>query len=680
MSDLRAFYGPNAAYVQDLYERYLVDPEKVDPATRAAFANFNPILPSGPRATAATVTAAPDTPPAFSVTAVVGAAGLTQAIREFGHLAVGLDPLGTDPPGAPELDPAFHGVSAADLQAMPAAAIPSPAAAGAVTASEVIDRLCEIYTTGIGYDFDQVQIAAERAWLRDVVETGTHCVRLSREQKCAVLDRLTEVEGFEKFLHQTYLGQKRFSIEGTDTLVPMLDAIVHEAAVAGVREVVIGMAHRGRLNVLTHVVGKPYAAVLAAFEGSKAKAFSPDKDDAVSGDVKYHLGARLAETADGRTVEVPLVLAPNPSHLEFVNPVVEGMARASQDDRSAAGIPPRNPLGSMPILLHGDAAFPGQGIVAETLNLSGLPGYTVGGTIHIIVNNQIGFTTDIGDARSTLYAGDLAKGFEIPVVHVNADDPEACLTATNLAMAYRHRFGKDFLIDLVGYRRWGHNEGDEPTFTQPRMYAAIAGHPTVRQIWADRLVAEGVVTPNEPAAMLDTVLGELAAIRKSLGEVAAPSPTEEPARRGDRRAVETALPLETLRRYHDAIHALPEGHAPSPKLLRQWQRRQGVPELADGKVDWAHAETLAFAAILADGVPIRLTGQDAERGTFSQRHLVLHDAATGARHVPLQAMPDARSCSGEEANGLRSRLFGVIRMSGRGSSLRRAAWRRRRWK
>ena len=643
MSDLRAFYGPNAAYVQDLYERYLADPEAVDPETRAAFAGFNPLLPSGPVATAQRVTAAPDAPPAFSVTAVVGAAGLTQALREFGHLAVGLDPLGTDPPGAPELDPAFHGLTEADLQAMPASAIPSPAAAGATTAAEVIGRLREIYTTGIGYDFDQVQIAAERAWLRDVVETGSCSVRLSREQKCAVLDRLTEVEGFEKFLHQTYLGQKRFSIEGTDTLVPMLDAIVHEAAVEGVREVVIGMAHRGRLNVLTHVLGKSYAAILAAFEGSKAKAFSADKDDAVSGDVKYHLGARLAEAADGRTVEVPLVLAPNPSHLEFVNPVVEGMARASQDARSAPGAPTRDALGSMPILLHGDAAFPGQGIVAETLNLSGLPGYTVNGTIHIIVNNQIGFTTDIGDSRSTLYAGDLAKGFEIPVVHVNADDPEACLTAATLAMAYRQRFGKDFLIDLVGYRRWGHNEGDEPTFTQPRMYAAITRQPTVRQIWADRLVAEGVVGPDEPAVMLDKVLGELASIRRSLGEAPTNGHAEETTRRGDRREVETAVPLETLGRYHDAIHALPEGHKPSPKLLRQWERRQGIPDLPDGKVDWAHAETLAFASILADGVPIRLTGQDAERGTFSQRHLVLHDAATGTRHLPLQALPDAKA-------------------------------------
>ena len=645
MSDLRAFYGPNAAYVLDLYERYLADPEAVDPETRAAFVDFNPALPSGPVATAATVTAAPNAALAstFSVTAVVGAAGLTQAIREFGHLAVRLDPLGSDPPGAPELDPAFHGLSEADLRAMPASAIPSPAAGGAATAAEVIGLLREIYTTGIGYDFDQVQIAAERAWLRDVVETGIHCVRLSREQKRAVLDRLTEVEGFEKFLHQTYLGQKRFSIEGTDTLVPMLDAIVHEAAAEGVREVIIGMAHRGRLNVLTHVLGKPYAAVLAAFEGNKAKAFSPDKDDAVSGDVKYHLGARLAETADGRTVEVPLVLAPNPSHLEFVNPVVEGMVRASQDDRTEPGVPTRDPLGSMPILLHGDAAFPGQGIVAETLNLSGLPGYTVGGTIHIIVNNQIGFTTDIGDSRSTLYAGDLAKGFEIPVVHVNADDPEACLTAANLAMAYRQRFGKDFLIDLVGYRRWGHNEGDEPTFTQPRMYATVTRHPTVRQIWGDRLVAEGVVGPDEPAAILAKVLGDLAGIRTSLGEAPSNGHAEEAVRRGDRREVETALPLDTLRRYHDAIHALPEGYKPSPKLLRQWERRQGVPDLADGRVDWAHAETLALAAILADGVPIRLTGQDAERGTFSQRHLVLHDAATGARHVPLQALPDAKA-------------------------------------
>ena len=275
---------------------------------------------------------------------------------------------------------------------------------------------------------------------------GYYTANLQPEEQQQLLRRLTDVEAFERFLHQTYLGQKRFSIEGTDALVPMLDTIIHDAAGDGVREVILGSAHRGRLNVLAHVLGKPYAAIIAAFEGGKARsATAPSEsssDDGVTGDVKYHLGAKLAQTADGALVEVPLVLAPNPSHLEFVDPVVEGMVRATQDQRTQPGPPPQDRNRSLAILLHGDAAFPGQGIVAETLNLSGLPGYSTGGTIHIIVNNQVGFTTDTRDSRSTLYAGDLAKGFEIPVVHVNADDPLSCLSVARLATAYRQRFGK----------------------------------------------------------------------------------------------------------------------------------------------------------------------------------------------------------------------------------------------
>ncbi len=646
MSDLSAFYGPNAGYVLELYDRYRDDPAAVDPETRAFFAEFSPPSPNGATATA---TAPATSPPATAtqVRDVVAAAGLTRSIREFGHLAVQLDPLGGTPHGAPELEPGWHGISEDDLRALPAEAVPSPAAEGAANAAEAIERLRAIYSGASGYDFDHVQIAEERAWLGDAVECGRVAQELDAAVKRKLLARLTEVEGFERFLHQTYLGQKRFSIEGTDTLVPMLDEIVHDAAAGGTREVVLGMAHRGRLNVLTHVLGKPYAAILAAFEGGKRRAetaASDSSDDGITGDVKYHLGARLARTDDGKVVEVPLVLAPNPSHLEFVNPVVEGMVRASQDQRDQPGPPRQDPKASMALVLHGDAAFPGQGIVAETLNLSGLPGYKVGGTIHIIVNNQIGFTTDVSDARSTLFAGDLAKGFEIPIVHVNADDPEACLSAARLAIAYRDRFAKDFLIDLVGYRRWGHNEGDEPAFTQPRMYGTIGKHPTVRQLWADRLAAEGIVSAEEAQAMLQATLDHLATIRRSVTEGTADERHEEEnGSRGDRREVETAVSLDQLRAYHDVIHALEDGFAPSPKLARQWDRRRAILDQPDGKIDWAHAESLAFAAILSDGTPIRLTGQDAERGTFSQRHLVLHDAKTGARHVPLQVLPSARA-------------------------------------
>jgi 2-oxoglutarate dehydrogenase E1 component len=437
MSDLRAFFGPNAGYVLELYDRYLADPTSVDAETRTFFANFDA---TPPAVNGATVTIPAGPLDETAIDRIVGVAALAQAIREYGHLAAKLDPLGSQPPGAPELDPGFHGVAEADLAKVPARVVGGPAAEGAANAADAIARLREIYSGTAGFDFDHIQVAEERFWLNHAVESRTYAVPPDTLAKRALLRRLTEVESFERFLHQTYLGAKRFSVEGNDILIPMLDEHVHSAAAAGTREVVVGMAHRGRLNVMTHVLGTPYRTIVAAFEGKKRQA-SPSQigpaDDGWTGDVKYHLGARLLRGQQGMLVEVPLVLAPNPSHLEAVNPVVEGMVRASQDVRNQPGMAARDTQGSLAILLHGDAAFPGQGIVAETLNLSALPGYTTGGTIHIIVNNQIGFTTDVISARSTLYASDLAKGYEIPIVHVNADDPEACLMAARMANAYR---------------------------------------------------------------------------------------------------------------------------------------------------------------------------------------------------------------------------------------------------
>src|SRR5687767_8524865 len=347
MSDLSAFHGPNAGYVLDLYDRYLQDPSSVDPVTRATFEGVDPaeveaLAAARPRSGAPPVATAAPTGPIYDVSAVVGAAALAQAIRDYGHLDVQLDPLGTPPHGAPELHPTFYGLTEAQLAALPVESVPWPANPDATNAKEAIADLRRIYSGGIGYDFDQVQIAEERAWLREAAESGHYTANLSPEAKKKLLERLTEVEGFERFLHQTYLGQKRFSVEGSDALVPMLDTIISDAAAGGVREVVLGMAHRGRLNVLTHVLGKPYAAIIAAFEGSVARSSSPSDsaiDNGVTGDVKYHLGARRAKNADGATVEIPLVLAPNPSHLEFVNPVVVGMVRASQDICDQPGPP-----------------------------------------------------------------------------------------------------------------------------------------------------------------------------------------------------------------------------------------------------------------------------------------------------------------------------------------------------
>jgi 2-oxoglutarate dehydrogenase E1 component len=638
------FHGPNAGYVLELYERYLADPAAVDAATRDFFARWRPdeaAAPAGAEGAPGVLPPAAVAAPVEAMQAAARLVELVRSIREYGHLGARVDPLGGDPPGDPELDPATHGLRVSDLAALPAGLIDSPVAAGARHALDAVMALRRVYSGTTGYDYDHIQVAEERAWLRDAAEAGRFRPQLTPAEQRAVLQRLTEVETFERYLHQRFPGQKRFSIEGTDMLVPMLDEIIRLAAEAGTHDIVMGMAHRGRLNVLAHVLGKPYEAILREFH-------HPDQpepavpwegtDTGWQGDVKYHLGARTAYQA-GSVVRIPITMAPNPSHLEFVDPVVEGMARAAQERRDQPGAPLQDETASLPVLMHGDAAFPGQGVVAETLNLSRLAGYRTGGTIHIIINNQIGFTTETAEARSTLYASDLAKGFEIPIVHVNADDPEACLAAARLAHAYRQRFRKDFLIDLVGYRRWGHNEGDEPAFTQPLLYERISQHPTVRERWARELDRLGVVPLAEAEAMVRRCLERLEAARTStapLGEL------PEDGRRRRPVEVATAVPIERLRALNEALLRVPADFAVHPRLDRLLQRRRGALD-EGGSVDWAHAETLAFASILADGVPIRLTGQDSERGTFSQRHLVLHDVRNGARYTPLQNLPAARA-------------------------------------
>ncbi len=459
-----------------------------------------------------------------------GAFSLAVAIRESGHLAARLDPLGTPPPGDRELLPETHGVRLEELAELPGDLIGGPGARGASSALEAIESLRRIYCGATGYDYDHIQVVEERAWLRDAAEIGRFRVRLDAAAKRDLLRRLIEVETFEQFLHRTFPGQKRFSLEGTDMLVPMLDQVIRCQTARGNREVVMGMAHRGRLNVLAHVLGKPVTAILSEFAGRDVSP-TGHGDVGWTGDVKYHLGAR--RPGKGTVVEVSITLVPNPSHLEYVDPVVVGMARAAQDVRATPGEPGQDWEAALAILIHGDAAFPGEGVVSETLNLCRLGGYQTGGTIHIIVNNQIGFTTLPGDARSTLYASDLAKGFEIPIVHVNADDPEACLTAARLACAYRDEFHKDFLIDLVGYRRWGHNEGDEPAFTQPRMVEAIRRHPTARQSWAEELIRQGIVTPDEVEEMTREVTRRLEEARREAEGGGLPPTALSMPQRGD---------------------------------------------------------------------------------------------------------------------------------------------------
>ncbi|HEU5440527.1 MAG TPA: 2-oxoglutarate dehydrogenase E1 component [Ktedonobacterales bacterium] len=702
------FYGPNAGYALELYERYLRDPESVDAATRARFAALSPdqvaVLDAALTATAAPALPAASAPattgagttvaaraggqeasasapaavatrpipmPAPSgngataaspaplagegsvepailipdVTLIVRAARLARSIREYGHLAARIDPLGTAGPGDPMLDPATHDLTDAELAALPASIVWPSAGPRDGTFLDAIRRLRAIYEGTIGYDFDHVQDYAERAWLHDNVEAGTFRDPLPSDERRAVLRRLVEVAEFERFLHTTFQGQKRFSIEGLDVLVPMLDELIHEAAIAGTREVLIGMAHRGRLSVLAHVLKKPFATIFAEFHKAPNKELVPSEGSAGinygwTGDVKYHLGAsKLVRESD--LVQVQLTLAHNPSHLEFVNPVVEGYTRAAQETRDAPGSPRQHPNIALAVTIHGDAAFPGEGVVAETLNLSRLPGYQTGGTVHVIANNQIGFTTTAGEGRSTLYASDLAKGFEIPIIHVNADDVEGCLSVVRLAHAYRQRFHKDILIDLVGYRRWGHNEGDEPAFTQPVLYGRIAEHPEVARLYAEELEEEDIATAEDVARMHEDAVAQLKAAYAML-DAATPETPEALPISPPLADFSTPVPAGELRAINEALLARPEGFSTPPRLERLLLRRREHLEKPSG-IDWAHAEALAFGAILAAGTPIRMTGQDTERGTFSQRHLVLHDVHTGRPYTPLQALPQARA-------------------------------------
>jgi 2-oxoglutarate dehydrogenase E1 component len=630
------FFGPNLGYVLELYENYREDPGSVDGRTREFFESWIPPRVGTPGANGQQVA------PEVDVEKAVGASKHVRHIRDFGHRAAKLDPLGSEPPGDPTLDPTFYRITNEDLETLPSLIIGGPIAERTSNAREAVDELRRIYCDTTGYDFGHVHDPEERFWLRESVESGRFDKTMEGENAKRLLQRLTRVDAFEKFLHKSFLGQKRFSVEGNDMVVPMLNRIIRSAADVGTPVVTLGMAHRGRLNVLAHVMDKPYSKIFGEFqqpEKGEQSSAAGRPGDAWVGDVKYHLGVRGFQLADEEAdEEVFIHLAPNPSHLEHVNPVVEGMARASQEEQDEAGPPQQDVEASLPILLHGDAAFPGEGVSAETLNLSRLPGYRTGGTIHIITNNQLGFTTERQDARSTTYASDLAKGFEIPVVHVNADDPEACMAVARMAYAYREKFNKDFMIDLVGYRRFGHNEGDEPAYTQPLMYETIRDHPTVREIWAGELERRGVLDEGEAEAMFEEIMADMAEVQKK--------PTDELKEEDfvtDELYTplvgipETAVAAERLSGLNEALLEVPEGFTPNSKLERLFQKNRGDLD----SIDWAHAEALAFASLLEEGTPVRLTGQDTERGTFSQRHAVLSNAETDERYVPLQNLPQS---------------------------------------
>jgi len=580
--------------------------------------------------------------------AVQAATSLLKAYRTQGHLAARLDPLGSEPKGDPGLEPENLNLTPELMARIPASIL--RIGVPGETLLEALPRMRDAYCSTIGYQFEHISSHQQRIWLREMIETGAHRQPPSPEEKERLLHRLIDVFTFERFLGKTYLGAKVFSIEGLDVIVPMLDEAVTLAHRAGADDVVFGMAHRGRLSVLAHNLGRPFESILAEFEGSKklsaVKAVAAIPHGG-TGDVKYHYGHRgVYESFSGEKTSVRLY--PNPSHLEFVDPVVTGGARFLQNKFDGAELT-QDTMSAVPILLHGDAAFPAQGVVAETLNLQGLRGYSTGGTVHIIQDNQVGFTTDPEDARSTPYAGDLAKGFNVPIIHVNADDVEGCVAAVRLAMAYRERWHRDVVIDVIGYRRYGHNETDEPAYTQPAIAAKIKEHKPVSELYAEKLIAEGATTAEkvqqegeERKALLQKALKELRE-RMESGEYEDPTVATGTGEL-DRTAspkVDTALSADQLIKLNEELLRVPDGFNVHRKLRRPLGRRTDA--LAEGGIDYGQAEGLAFASLLTEGVHIRLTGQDTERGTFSHRHLVLHDENTGLEYTPMQNIRDAKA-------------------------------------
>jgi multifunctional 2-oxoglutarate metabolism enzyme len=629
------------SFYEDLAAELEVDPAPLT-AAHPASASAPPLGATPPPAT-------PGQPDEELLAAVQAATSLLKGYRTHGHLAARLDPLGREPKGDPAIQPENLNLTPELMARIPASIL--RIGVPGETLLEVLPRMRESYCGSIAYQFEHLSSHQQRTWLREMVETGAHRQPHSEQEKRRLLERLIGVFEFERFVEKAYLGQKIFSIEGLDAIVPMLDEVITLASRGGAEEVVFGMAHRGRLSVLAHNMGRSVESILAEFEGAKqiemVKAVAAIPHGG-TGDVKYHYGHQgTYETDEDEKIAVRLY--PNPSHLEFVDPVVEGATRFLQSDVDGSTLE-HDPKRAVPVLLHGDAAFPGQGVVAETLNLQSLDGYTTGGTVHIIQNNQVGFTTDPEDARSTPYAADMAKGFNVPIVHVNADDVEACSAAVRLAMAYRERWCRDIVIDVIGYRRYGHNETDEPAYTQPEIAAEIKAHPPVSEIYAEKLVEEGAISREEIERIgkqrHDEMSDALKDLRRKmeLGEYEDPTVTTSSTGELDRSAsppVETAVSGERLEQLNEELQETPESFTVHRKLRKPLDRR--TEALREGGIEFGHAEALAFASLLTDGVHIRLTGQDTERGTFSHRHLVLHDEKTGLPYTPMQNLKEAKA-------------------------------------
>ncbi|HYC58408.1 MAG TPA: multifunctional oxoglutarate decarboxylase/oxoglutarate dehydrogenase thiamine pyrophosphate-binding subunit/dihydrolipoyllysine-residue succinyltransferase subunit [Thermoanaerobaculia bacterium] len=556
---------------------------------------------------------------------------LINAYRVRGHLLADLDPLEYKVGKHPELDPQFYGFTIWDLD--------REFVCGGLCGKQesklrdILDTLRETYCGKIGPEYMHIQETVQKRWLQDRMEPSRNKQPLDGATKRRILLKLNDAESFERFLHTKYVGHKRFSLEGAESLIPMLDFLFNESTGDGVVEAVLGMAHRGRLNVLANTLGKSYEQIFREFEGN----VDPNSREG-SGDVKYHLGAEgVHESPSGGTMK--LSLASNPSHLEAVDPIVEGMARAKQkliNDKNRSFV--------LPVLLHGDAAFAGQGVVAETLNLSQLKGYKTGGTVHVVINNQIGFTTGPESARSSTYATDVAKSVQAPIFHVNGDDPEACIRAMKLAYDFRQQFHSDVVIDLICYRRHGHNEGDEPSLTQPKMYKTIKEHRSVRKIYTEQLLRKGDIGPDEAEQWLNHYQSKLqdAFDRTKEGDV--PHSKQDPLWTDEdvtgyqnEPSPDTSITQEVLDKVRAALTTVPEGFTPHPKLKPVLAKRAAMAEGRES-MDWGTAEQIAFGSLLVDGFRVRLSGQDVGRGTFSHRHAIINDNVTGEGYVPLNAL------------------------------------------
>jgi 2-oxoglutarate dehydrogenase E1 component len=625
-------FGGNAPFIEDLYESYLANPSSVPEEWRDYFDRMQvlpgaaakdvahaPVVESfvqrakrGDFAAARTLQVEPVAPERLQVAALL----LVTAYRIAGSRWATVDPLKRMArPSIPELEPAYYDLSEADLEHVVNAG--SFVGLERTSLRNLVQALRDTYCRNIGFEYMFISDRVQRQWIQERIEPVRGVPELSVEQKKRLLQKLTEAEHLERYLHTRYVGQKRFSLEGGESLIPSIDELIQRAGAKGVQEIVLGMAHRGRLNVLVNVLGKMPQDLFLEFEGKHAHELS-------SGDVKYHNGFSSDISTQGGPVH--LSLAFNPSHLEIVNPVVEGSVRARQrrrDDKTGDQV--------LPILVHGDAAFAGQGVVMETLNLSGTRGYGTGGTVHLIVNNQIGFTTsDPRDARSTIYCTDVAKMVEAPIFHVNGDDPEAVLFVTQMALDFRQTFHKDVVVDIVCFRKLGHNEQDEPAVTQPLMYKKINQHPGTRKLYADKLVAQGIVVAGEPEELIKKYRDTLDAGKQTVSPVLSNFKSKFAvdwapflnSKWTD--AADTHVPLEELQRLSEKLTTLPEGFKVHPTVGRVIEARK---QMALGKlpVDWGMAETLAYASLLSNGYDVRLSGQDSGRGTFAHRHSVLHD-------------------------------------------------------